>query len=98
MILIELSELINVIDEIVDNPSNYSKSNILSMINDNCSLYTFCHHNHMNTCQDCYHFIIKECTEYGSFKGSCELRNTSSYHDIRYGKNKPCKKFIKRKD
>ena len=49
-------------------------------------------------CVDCKHYkVLKAGVRGGAGKGSCVLRNTESYKDLRYGNSPSCKKHFKRK-
>lgn len=45
-------------------------------------------------CLECKHFERLKDGMRNGIKGSCKLRNTSSYHDIRYGNQKACKTYF----
>lgn len=42
-------------------------------------------------CMECKHFERLKDGARGGIKGSCKLRNSSSYHDTRNGNQKACK-------
>ena len=49
-------------------------------------------------CMNCANFIRKKDGARGGIKGSCKLRNSSNYKDIRYGKSTACKSHFERID
>lgn len=46
----------------------------------------------MTMCKDCKHFRAYRGIR-RAIKGSCKLKNTASYTDLRYGRNKACKLY-----